>query len=487
MRKTIVTVVLVAALVIATGVALAQGGDSVTHNTSWAFQNLGDTTAQVHVDLYSTDGTLVATDDFDVPTAVSFWAPDYDPLDAVGTFNGGLVASSSQPLASISNQVAANSTSGKTGNATYMGISADMTSPTMYAPVVMKALANYYWTELSIQSTATSGSITVNVHYFNEDGSEVTGSPSSYTVYAGSPTRVAQEDETILPDGWIGSARVEAADGTTPIALVVNEFVGSTGHMYDQFYSYEGFASGANTVVLPAVFINGYGGFNASASVMNLGGSSSPANVTWHFYDTTPGNPNAATEIYSFSESIPTSKAVYFPDQSYATTLKNAYDPGDDAWVGTVVLECTSGGPLVAIVNELWGSYYAASYTGLMGGADELFFPLAFVNAYGFADTSYSISDMSGTAGEVSVTVDYIADTTQCAGCSDWSTTYSFSNNDSKYQPDHIPTSAMDNGVYVGSIRITVNTPGKTINGVMNEIMGDVNADNFTSFSAFTK
>ncbi len=478
MRKTIVATVLVAALVIATGVALAQGGDSVTHNTSWAFQNLGDTTAQVHVDLYSTDGTLVATDDFDVPTAVSFWAPDYDPLDAVGTFNGGLVASSSQPLASIANQVAANSTSGRTGNATYMGISADKTAPTMYAPVAMKSFAGAYWTELSIQSTATSGSISVYVHYYNQDGNEVSGSPSSYTVYAGSPTRVAQDDETILPDNWNGSVMVEAVDGTTPIALVVNEFVGSSGGMYNQFYSYEGFAAGDTTIVLPAVFINGYGSYNASTSVMNLGGSSNPANVTWHFYDADTGS-----EIYSYSESISTSKSVYFPDAPYADTLTG----GDGVWVGSVTLECTSGGPLVAIVNELSGSYFAASYTGLMGGTDELYFPLAFVNAYGFAQTSYSISDMSGTAGEVSVTVDYIADTTQCAGCSDWSTTYSFTNTDSKYQPDHIPTSAMDSGVYVGSVRITVNTPGKTINGIMNEIMGDANADNFTSFNAFTK
>ena len=86
---------------------------------------------------------------------------------------------------------------------------------------------------------------------------------------------------------------------------------------------------------------------------------------------------------------------------------------------------------------------------------------------------------------KMDVTVDYIADTSAngCPGCLDWSDTYDFVNNDNKYQPTHIPASVMSGGVYVGSIKITVNTAGKTINGVMNELMGGATQDNFTSFN----
>ena len=486
-RKTFITAVLALGLIVAMGAGLvsAQGGDGVTFNTSWTFQNLGTDPANVHVDLWGTDGQKKAEDDIIVEKSAAFWAPDYNKLDPVGTFNGSIVASSSEPLAATVNQVAQNTTTGRTGNATYGGFNDDMVASEIYAPTVMKGLSGVYWTEMSIQSTATVGDVQVNVHYYGEDGTEVTGSPRTYTVHAGSATRVAQEDESILPSGWIGSAKVAAQDGTTKLAVIVNEFDGRSGRMYDQFYSYEGFATGVTRVVVPNVFINGYGGvFNASAAVQNLGDI--PAEVTWYLYDTTPGNPNPNTICHQFPDTISVGRSVYFPFASYADKLKDCYLPGDDAWVGTLVLESTNGQPLVAMANELSGKYRAASFRGLMGGSTELYYPMAFVKAFGFADTSFAIADMSGTSGDVCVTVDYIADTSSggCPTCSDWSDDYCFSNQDNKYQPDHIPASVKAvNGSYVGAIKITVTTAGKTINGVMNELMGPSNRDTFTSFN----
>lgn len=496
MKKRIIAVLLALGLVAVLAIAVnAQiGSDSVTLNTSWTFQNLGGSTATVHVDLFSTAGSLIASDDITVAKSAGFYAPNYAPLDTAGTFNGGIVASSSEPLAATSNQVAVNNTAGRTGNATYVGFTADTVAPTLYAPSLMKGFGSLFWTELSIQSTATTGDITVDVHYYNEDGSEVVGSPVAYIVHAGSPTRVAQADETILPAGWIGSTMVEAQDGTTDLAMIVNELMGGTGLLYGQFYSYEGFASGAERVVVPNVFVDGYGGaFNASATVQNLG--SIPANVIWRFYDNQPGNPAQATEIMSFTEVLTTSKAVYFPNETYVQTLKDAYTTTSDIaageWVGTVVFESTNGQPLVAIVNELQGTWWAASFTGLTEGGTELYYPMAYVDAFGgYAQTSYAIVDMSGTPGPVNVTVNYIADkdpAVGCPTCGDWSTTYDFSVNDNQYQPVHLataPAGVLGTGdVYIGSLKITVNTAGKTINGVMNEVLGFMASteDNFTA------
>ena len=289
--------------------------------------------------------------------------------------------------------------------------------------------------------------------------------------------RFAQNANANLAAGFIGAAKIV---GAAPLAVVVNEFVGTTGGMYNQFYSYEGFASGSKKLVLPAVFINGYGSFNASASVQNLGAS--PANVTWYFYDSgvTSGY------VYSFTETITTSKSVYFPNASYASTLVNA-SAVDAGWVGSITFD--SDQPLVAVVNELSGAYSAASYTGLAAGtglgATDVYFPLAFVNAYGFANSSFAVADVSGTGGAVNVTVSYIADKEQCAGCGDATFTYDFTTSNSQYQPTHLAgNAALSGGVYIGSIKIHVNTAGKKIDGIMNETVA-VSGDGFTSFDAF--
>ena len=163
-KKMLVAVALSAVLVAALGVAMvsAQGGDSLTFNTSWVFQNLGTSTANVQVQVYSKDGTgsPVATDAFTVTKAKSFYAPTYATIPA--NFNGGIIASSDQPLASIANQVAQNNTTGRTSYATYMGATANSVATTMYAPVLMKGYFGYE-TEMSVQNTARA---TMHHHLF---------------------------------------------------------------------------------------------------------------------------------------------------------------------------------------------------------------------------------------------------------------------------------------------------------------------------------
>jgi hypothetical protein len=476
-KKMLVAVAMSAVLVAALGVAMvsAQGGDSLTFNTSWVFQNLGASTANVQVQVYSKDGSgsPVATDSFTVTKAKSFYAPTYSVIPA--NFNGGIIASSDQPLASIANQVAQNNTTGRTSYATYMGATANSVAATMYAPVLMKGYFGYE-TEMSVQNTST-GDNAITIYFYDLTGAEVVAARQTATIKGGQSMRFAQNANANLAAGYIGAAKIV---GAAPLAVVVNEFVGTTGGMYNQFYSYEGFASGSQKLVLPAVFINGYGSFNASASVQNLGAS--PANVTWYFYDSgvTSGY------VYSFTETIATSKSVYFPNASYASTLVNA-SAVDAGWVGSITFD--SDQPLVAVVNELSGAYSAASYTGLAAGtglgATDLFFPLAYVNAYGFANSSFAVADVSGTGGVVNMTVSYIADKEQCAGCGDATFTYDFTTSNSQYQPTHLAgNAALSGGVYIGSIKIHVNTAGKKIDGIMNETVA-VSGDGFTSFDAF--
>jgi hypothetical protein len=479
-KKMLVAITMFVVLsVVVLGVSLvsAQGGDSLTFNTSWVFQNLGPSTANVQIQVYSKDGTgaPVASDTFTVTKAKSFYAPTYPVIPA--NFNGSIIASSDQPLASIANQVAQNNTTGRTAYATYKGATTDSVANTMYAPVVMNNYAGYY-TEMSIQNTGSSDN-NVTVFYYDATGAEVTGARQTGTIKAGQSWRVAQS-VTSLPAGFIGAAKI-VSTSSIPLAVVVNEFVGTTGAMYNQFYSYEGFAAGSNKLTMPATFINGYGSFNASASVQNLGAA--PAKVTWYFYDSGV----TSSYVYSYTETITTSKSVYFPNAPYAATLVNA-SAVDAGWVGSVILD--SNQPLVAVVNELSGALLAASYTGLPSGASlgatDIFFPLAFVNAYGFANTSFAIADVSGTGGPVNVTVSYLADKDQCPTCGDANFTYDFTTSNSQYQPTHLAgnTALGTGGVYIGSIKVHVNTVGKKIDGIMNEVV-NVNGDGFTSFNSF--
>jgi hypothetical protein len=194
----------------------------------------------------------------------------------------------------------------------------------------------------------------------------------------------------------------------------------------------------------------------------------------------------ATGEVYSYTETITTSKSIYFPDAPYASILKNSGGGGGTAWVGSVKVK--SDQDMVGIVNELSGSYLAASYTAFSSGTTDLYFPLAFVNAYGFANSSFSIADVSGTPGPVSVKVEYLADKGACPTCGDASFTYNFTTSDSQYQPTQLAGNAAlgTGGVYVGSIHIKVNTAGKTINGIMNEVVSLAGiGDGFTSFDAF--
>lgn len=479
MKRIVFSIVMVAGLLVFASAALAQiGTDTVVHNTAWSFQNLGDSPASVHVDLYDTTGALIATDDFTVDPSAAFWAPSYGPLDGHEPFDGGLVASSSQPLASIANQVAQNNTSGKLGNATYMGFTADTVGTTMYLPAMMKSFAGIYWTEISVQSTG--GDLNVDVHYYNPDGTEVVGSPSNYAVPAGSPIRIAQEDETILPAGWIGSATV-VSDGD-PVAVVVNEFYGTSGNMYNQFYSYEGFAEGAYTVIIPAAFINGYDGtYNASFSVQNLNGAGDPANVHYWFYEQANG-----LLAYDFAYTVATADARWLPTESYAQTLMDFYAPGDNSWVGSIVI--TSDNPIVGMANELAGGYWAASYVGIMDGSDMVCFPVALADAYGLpANTAFSVVDVNNTGNPINIVVHYYADTVACPLCSDANVPETFTTVGSYYQPNHIPAGAMQGTTYIGSVCVEATTAGAVINGVMNEVLGGASQDNFTAFNGFAQ
>ena len=95
MKKTVsVLAALLLVVVITTMVSAATGTDTVVFNTSWTFQNLGDSDAEVAVSLYDTTGVEVATDSFTVQKAKSFWAPAYSCSPSIIPTTGAMAMGS---------------------------------------------------------------------------------------------------------------------------------------------------------------------------------------------------------------------------------------------------------------------------------------------------------------------------------------------------------------------------------------------------------
>jgi len=138
-------------------------------------------------------------------------------------FTGAGVVSSSTPIACNVNteiQGATGSTTNPYRSGTSQGFSDSAAAVKLYAPQVMREYYNYN-SYVSVQNTG-GASVTVNVKYFDAStGNEVTAAAESASIPAQSSKVFYQTDNAALGN-FIGAATIEAADGTTKLAAIVN-------------------------------------------------------------------------------------------------------------------------------------------------------------------------------------------------------------------------------------------------------------------------
>lgn len=204
----------------------------------------------------------------------------------------------------------------------------------------------------------------MTITYFDSDGTQRPGQDHG-TVPARGGWSVYQ-NAGHLPDNFGGSATITSG---RPITAVINQanpaFVGAM--------SYTAFASGSNTIYIPAITKNPYGSWTTGINIKNI--SSKVASTTVLYY-------NADGTLLS-SESKEISG-----NGKWDIYLANEFGA---KWASSAVI--TANQPIVAVVNEIHFTGAAESYGGFSSGSTVVNLPVILNRANGGWITSVSIQN----------------------------------------------------------------------------------------------
>jgi len=220
--------------------------------TNVVVQNASSASADVTLKIYR-GATLVDTETKNVPANASVV---FDQKTRAGLTDGiyAGVVESTGPVAAIVN---AWNDAGQ--QYAYNGFTSG--SAVAYAPVLMK---NYYGfnTALTVQNIGDAP-VNVTVTYSN-------GATNTKTIPAKASQLFYTPNETGLPSGWLGAAKIEASGGN--IVALVNE-----SDVNNRAASYAAFSRGGKTSNAPIV-LRRYYGYSTSVTCQNLG--TTPVDIT---------------------------------------------------------------------------------------------------------------------------------------------------------------------------------------------------------------
>ncbi len=365
--------------------AFAQWGG--TWVSSVQVMNLGTTTANVVVEYYQENGTRVdaATRIYTITvgSSLNIYQPSVPGLP--DGFKGSAVVSADQPIAAIGSEQTTYA-DGSIGNSQYAGFGAETLGNKFYLPNVSKKFGGGQWSSRITIQNATANPVTATITFYNADATvrdtDVVNLPGNGS------TTLTQINDTELPDGWLGSAIVDA---TGNIAVIV-DIMSADGRLE----TYNGFTSGSTTMYLPTL-LSGFGinRWNTSFQVLNVGNASAVVTMTYY----TSGVATPAKIV----------TATLSPYQSI-----NRYQPSVDSdlgtpWFGSVVIESTQ--PIVAIGTQSSGApgkRLASAYNGVASGGTRAFLPTV-LRHFGGSNFVTSFQIMNVGTGPASVTVEYFA------------------------------------------------------------------------------
>jgi hypothetical protein len=227
--------------------------------------------ATVAINFYDSNGSLTCalTGETIAPLATKgYWTPGVSCLP-IG-WVGGAVIASDRPIVAVARPHIGSQVT------TYNGFSAG--SPSLRAPMLFKnAFAGgTYNAALYIQNTDPDLSATVDIDFYDSTGS-LTCSLTGETIAALATQGYWTPAIACLPPGWVGGA-----------VITTNRNVVAVGrpHVGAEVATYGGFTAGSTGMYLPMLFKDAFGGSYDSAFYVQNTSGSSPANVTFKFYDT---------------------------------------------------------------------------------------------------------------------------------------------------------------------------------------------------------
>jgi hypothetical protein len=403
MKRTTVGTLLLVAVLLAAAVpsTFAQLGDC--DNSSFAIQNLGTSDAQVTVTFYDEVGAAYT------PT----------PLDGIGTTNPftlgagdmyqvyvpgipgfadgrySVVIESTEPVAAIANLIGYTGSCGPGNfpafNGSYTGF--DEGNGMYYLPSVVYQY--YNWNSLiSIQNTTADPinvTITVKDPRGNPDKTHTwTNIPGFASVHLDLETEGAVLG---VVSGLNGSAIIESSNGQ--VAVTDNQTAYGGGFGLTQ--SYNGFASGNDTLYVPALYEAFYN-WNSSINIQNIDGA--PTDVTVTYDDGTVNDKNNLACLGALAPG--TSCLVYMPSHKPA---------GATAFAATITNSAAQD--LVAIANAANGkTKQSQTYNGFLAGSDTVGLPIIMKGFYNW-NTSFRIQNVGGADTTIQIT--YSADPVSAA------------------------------------------------------------------------
>lgn len=310
--------------------------------------------ASVTFKFYKEDGSVIEFGpDIIGPNEEKYYYPS--DLGSLGDFNGSLVVESSKGL-SCSSQTSLSSV-GTQSNPFMLGASGGFdissASPTVFASQVLKNFDSgqfgFYNSYIAIQNTS-SDAVTVTVEYTDRGLGKITAATKQYDINAQSGKIVYLEQNTNLPDGFLGSAKITANDGATPLVVQVVFYNDGSSYSKSQFLMYNGDYQGENKLYAPFVQRNFYD-FNSGINIVNAGSTPTSFKIVF-----TIGRTSINTYTYQYPATLQPGRlvALFLPDI-------DALDPVDSLSMperaGSAIIYATDingnigSGKLIANVN----------------------------------------------------------------------------------------------------------------------------------------
>jgi hypothetical protein len=422
MKFRILSIVVVLAILLALVPAAAAQGPAGDWVSGIACQNLDDTNDASIKLLFYPEGSGTAALEYDDTIVAGGSKNYYTPSSPPGVpsgFLGSVVIQSSTPLAcNVNTQTTGTGTSSSPLRVgTSAGFSDTDAGTTMYAPQVMKGLSGWD-SYISVQNTSDSD-VTVEVTYKDIAGADVPAATETSTIPGYSNKVFYQDSNAGLTAPFIGAATVMATSPTTTkLAVTVNFYNDGSESGKSQLHSYNGFAMGSDTLLVPRVVRRFYG-YNGGMSIQNVG--TVPTSVTIVF--------TYGADAYTYSSpSIAPGAALPLYAPNIAELNPVDAKPINERFGSALITADAAGAEIVAIINEDnrgnaedndgnpvpaervgQGSTYNAINNGSQTA--DVFFAQVAKNAGLVWSGGFQIANTTGGAGSCVATFTGIADT----------------------------------------------------------------------------
>jgi len=310
--------------------ASAQSGGPYT--SGFQLQNLSATTANVSIAYFQQSGVqqTSVTD-----SILGFQSHTYFPLSAVSSgFNGSVVVSSDQPMASIVNVLKSDAH----GAAAYAGFTAGATTVNM--PLIMRLNASSISTWFTVQNTGTSAA-----HITAKYSGHTPACDQTATIQPSASTTLDQSTNSCLPAGYVGAGTITSDQ---PVAVVVMQIVNGS----ESLLAYTGFATASNFPVMPLVSSNFFHS-GTGIQIQNTGGTDTNVTISYSPSAGFPGHACTETKTVAHGQSA-TFGFPQLPAACGQTSGTGVTDNVNGGFVGSgVVTGNTASQPLDAIVNQI--------------------------------------------------------------------------------------------------------------------------------------